>query len=273
MVRSFAFLMIAAGSVGSAPALAQDGDYNGLYVGGSIGYTVQANDRGSSVLFDTNRNGSFGDTVNNSLGQNAFAPGFCGGRSAGANPNCRGDKDGKEYFGHVGADTQFGGIVVGVVGEFGKSEAEDAVTAFSSTPASYTLNREFRYNAGARGRVGFTPNNSTLFYATGGVAWAKIRNGFSTTNGVNAFTTNGNSDAWGYSFGGGVEQRVSRNLSFGVQYLNTTYRDDDFRVTAGPGTAGATNPFLLVNASGTDFRRSDTNFRTHSLRLTGSFRF
>lgn len=264
-------------AVTSAPLLAQDdvdaGDYNGIYVGGSFGYSAQPNDGGSRVLFDTNRDGSFGDTVRTVAGADAFAPGFCGGRAIDATGSCRGDRDGIEYYGMVGGDTQFGNIVVGVVGEFGRSEARDAVSAFSTTPASYTLERRAKYQAGVRGRVGYTPNNSTLFYATGGAAWARINNRFSTSNTVNAFTTNGNADTWGYSAGGGVEQRIGRNFSIGLLYLYTNLKADDYRVTAGPGTAGATNPFLLVNQAGTDFRRSDNNFRTHSMRITAAFRF
>jgi len=267
--------ILLASAIGLTPALAQEGDYNGFYVGGSFGFTAQPNDRNSSVMFDTNRDGTFGDTVNTAAGANAFSPGFCRGAAVGnsAAGGCRSDNDDLEYFGIVGADTQFGRIVVGVVGEFGKSKASDSVTAFSTTPASYTLTRSFKYNAGVRGRIGYTPNDSTLFYGTGGLAYAKIRNRFTTTNTANAFPDNGNSDAWGYSAGGGVEQRVTRNFSVGLQYLYTTYRDDEFRVTAAQGTAPATNPFVLVNSAGTDFRRSDTNFRTHSMRLTAAFRF
>lgn len=260
----------------ATPALAQDGDvgdYNGLYVGGSFGFTAQPNDAGSSIRFDTDRDGTFGDTVRTTTGANAFAPGFCGGRATSATGSCRGDRDGLEYFGHVGADTQIGRIVVGVVGEFGRSEARDAVSAFSSTPASYTMERRQRYSAGLRGRIGYTPNDTTLFYATGGAAWGKFRNRFSTSNAANAFTTTGGSEAWGYSAGGGVEQRIGRNFSIGLQYLYTTFRDDDFRVTAARGTAPATNPFVLVNSGGTDFARGDRNFRTHSMRLTAAFRF
>lgn len=274
-MTKFGISILLASAAGLTPALAQEGDYNGLYVGGSFGVTAQPNDRGSTVLFDTDRNGAFGDTVRTAAGANAFSTGFCNGSAIGnsAAGGCRSDDDGLEYYGHVGADTQFGQIVVGVVAEGGKSEARDDVTAFSTTPASYTLSRSFRYNLGARGRIGYTPNNATLFYATGGVAYAKIRNRFSTTNAANAFSTNGNSDAWGYSAGGGVEQRVTPNFSIGLQYLFTKYRDDEFRVTAARGAAPVTNPFILVNANGTDFRRSDTAFRTHSMRVQANFRF
>ncbi len=275
-MRILTVAMLTAGAAGLSPAVAQEGDYNGFYIGGSAGIGAQSNDgRNSSIEFDTNRDGVFGDTVRTGTGANAFSPGFCGGRAQGVLPvdGCTEDLDRPEYFGHIGADTQFGRIVVGVVGDFGKSESVDFVSAYSTTPARYSFSRRFKYNAGIRGRVGYTPNDSTLFYGTGGAAYAKIRNRFETSNGANSFTSNGNSDAWGYSVGGGVEQRIFRNFSVGLLYLNTTYEDDEARVLAGPGTAPATNPFLLVNGAGTDFRRSDDKFRMHSLRATASFRF
>ena len=40
----------------------------------------------------------------------------------------------------------------------------------------------------------------------------------------------------------------------------------------GRGTAMATDPFLL-NGGGTDFRRSDSDFDMHKIRLTATFRF
>lgn len=275
-MSKFVYPIVLVAMLGLSPAVAQEGDYNGFYVGGSFGIGAQPNDgRNSSIEFDTNRDGRFGDTVRTGTGANAFSPGFCGGRALGVTPaeGCTEDLDRPEYFGHVGADTQFGRFVVGVVGEFGRSESVDYVSAYSTTPARYSFSRRAKYNAAVRGRIGYTPNDSTLFYATGGASYAKIRNRFETSNGANSFTLNGNSDAWGYNAGGGVEQRILRNVSVGLLYLYTTYRDDETRVAVGRGTAPATNPFLLVNPEGTDFRRSDDKFRMHSIRATVSFRF
>lgn len=262
----------------ASPAFAQDegaDGFSGVYVGGSFGGTLQSNDRASSIQFDNDLDGDFGDTVRTSTGGNAFSPGFCGGRARGTAPTngCKGDKDGIEYYGHVGFDRQMGSFVVGAVGEFGRSEAEDSISAFSTTPARYTMTRKFKYNAGLRLRAGYTPNNSTLFYATGGGAWARVKNSFTTSNGVNAFGDSGNANAWGWSAGGGVEQKLGNHFSVGLQYLYTSLKDDDYVVRAGPGNAPATNPFLLVNPQGTDFARSDDKFNTHSVRATASFRF
>jgi outer membrane immunogenic protein len=263
--------------LGAAPAMAQDADdkgFSGFYIGGSVGAAVQPNDGAkSSILFDRDLNGSFGDTVTTSTGANAFSSGFCGGAATSSSPvNCTKDKDGIEYMGRVGFDIQRGPIVFGIVGEGGRSEIRDSVSAFSTTPASYTMTRDLRYNAGLRARIGYTPNNSTLFYATGGGAYGKVRNTFSTSNTANSFTVSGNSDAWGYAGGGGVEQKIGKNFSIGLEYLYTDLNDNKGRVRVGAGTAPATSPFLQGGA-GTDFQRSDNRFRWHAMRAVATFRF
>ena len=64
----------------ASPALAQDsGDWTGFYIGGHVGYAFQPNDDDETILFDTDLDGNFGDTVRTSAGANAFSPGFCGG--------------------------------------------------------------------------------------------------------------------------------------------------------------------------------------------------
>ena len=143
-------------------------------VGVAGGYDAQPNDGGSRILFDRNLDGRFGDTVSTATGADAFgAPvgGFCHGRAYGSNGptnptapgGCHKDEDGWAYYGRVGWDYQRGNIVIGAVGEFGKSEITDSVSAFSTTPASYTMTRSVDWEASIRGRLGYTPNNTTLF--------------------------------------------------------------------------------------------------------------
>jgi outer membrane immunogenic protein len=272
------FLMLASASLAfvATPAFAQseDEEWEGAYIGGSIGLAAQNNDRNENVVFDTNLDGSFGDTVRTTTGANAFSPGFCGGAANGRTPieGCRSDKDGLEYNIRAGYDTQMGHIVIGALVEGGKNEARDSVTAFSTTPANYTFTRELDYSLGARGRIGYAARGA-LFYATGGVTYGKIDNSFSTSNTANSFTTNGGTKSWGYTYGGGTEVKVAKNLSIGVEYLYTNYVDDDFRVNVGPGTAPITNPFRIVNANGTDMRRGDSDFDMHNIRFTAAFRF
>ena len=269
--------LLAAASLAAfaTPAFAQSEDeqWEGAYIGGTIGVPAQKNDGGESVLFDTDRDGQFNDTVRTTTGANAFSPGFCGGAANGRTPaeGCRSDKDGIEYNIRAGYDMQKGNIVYGVVLEGGTSDARDSVTAFSTTPAFYTFTREIDYTLGARLRVGYAARGA-LFYATGGGAYAKIKNDFTTSNTANSFANNGNTTSLGYAAGGGAEVKVTKKISLGLEYLYTNYSEDKYRVNVGPGTAPATNPFLLVSG-GTDFRRSDRDFDMHNIRVTAAYRF
>lgn len=260
----------------STPVFAQDeaASWSGFYVGGQIGYGFQPGDNDETILFDTNRDGSFGDTVNTAAGVNAFSPGFCGGRTVITSPaaGCTDDKDGVDWKIHAGYDMQFGQLVAGIVAEYGRATITDSVSAFSTTPARYTMTRRLKDNAGLRARVGYALGQ-TLLFGTGGLAWGKIHNSFTTSNTVNAFTTTGNDEVWGYKFGGGVEQLITPNFSIGAQYMYTSLKDDDYRVTAGPGTAGLTNPFRIVNPAGTDFARSHSRLNSHAVNVTASYRF
>lgn len=259
----------------ATPAAAQSDDapFNGLYVGATLGYDIQPNDVGESISFDRNLDGRFGDTITTVAGANAFSTGFCNGQARAATQaplGCRNDRDSVGYSGRIGYDRQYGHIVIGVVGEFGDSQIRDSVAAFSITPAQYTMNREINFTAGLRVRGGYAMDH-TLFYATGGGAYARVNNYFRTSNVVNGFTSNGDSNAYGFSAGGGVEQKVSKNISIGLEYLFTRLQDDDYRVRVSGGPA--TSPFTLGGAGGTDFRRSYEKFRYSSLRATVAYRF
>lgn len=278
--------MIAAAGVllAATPAFAQDmaepTGFNGIYVGAAGGYDVQSND-GGAILFDRDLDGSFDDTVLTGTGDNAFNPGFCGGRgttreaprNGGA---CANDDDGWAYYGRVGFDRQMGNFVVGAVGEFGKSEINDQVTGFSSTPANYVMYRSVAWEAGVRARAGYTPNGTTLFYGTAGPGYARINRDFTSSQNTNQFEQRGKRNQWGLQAGGGVEQRLGEHFSIGLEYMFHQYKDDDFRVRAVSATGAVTpftNPGNGGTADGTDFRRSDDKFRWHSLRATAAFRF
>jgi len=273
-----ALLAASAASVLTVPAFAQDNrdpsqDFDGPYISIGGGATLQGSDRGETLVFDTDRDGTYGDTVTTVGGTDAFSPGFCNGAAtSSANIGCRNDKDGPEFFGRLGYDKRMGNFVLGAVVEGGRGVARDSVTGFSTTPASYTMSREADYQANARLRAGYTPGGGALFYVTGGGAYARLDNKFTTTNTANSFADNGKSNAWGYTVGGGAELMLTNNIGLGLEYLYTDVKDNDYVVNVGPGTAPATNPFLL-NGGGTDIRRSDPHFRTHSVRGTLSYRF
>ncbi|MCW2338898.1 outer membrane immunogenic protein [Sphingobium sp. B2D3A] len=266
----------------AAPALAQDGagDWTGPYVGGSLGMAWQPNydrDTLETLTFDTNNDGNYGDTVSTAVPGNAFAPGFCRGRALGATPgSCAGDKDRRVAWGvHAGYDMQMGNFVVGAVIEGGRTMIGNSVSGFSTTPASYVLSRRIDWDANARLRAGLALGTGTLIYGTGGVAYAKIKNNFATSNTFNTFTeSNESADEWGWTAGGGIEQRVSQNFSIGVQYRYTRFNTDGYTVRAGQGTPPSlTNPFVITPAGFTDIQRTNDVFDHHTVRATASFRF
>lgn len=262
-------LGFAAGAVQAQQADAWSGVYVGAQAGGA--WTDQDSDR---IAFDTNLDGGFGDTVRTSGGADAFSPGFCRGAARTATPagGCDDDGDkGFEFGGRLGYDMQFGGFVVGVVGEVSRTDVEDAVSAFSTTPAFYTMERELDYLAAARVRAGYAFGR-TLAYATGGYAHGSVERRFSTSNGVNTFTERDDDDLNGWQLGAGLEHQLDENVSVGVEYLHTSLKDEDYRVRAS-GPAPANNPFILVNPAGTDFSRSSDDFKVHSVRVTTSYRF
>lgn len=272
LAASLVALAIAA--LSASPASAQSSGWSGPYVGGQIGGTFLVKDN-ATVQFDTNRDGTFGDTVNTAAGANAFSPGFCGGRANTTTPagGCDRSDSGIEGGVHAGYDAMLGGLVLGLVAEYDRHDIDDSVSAFSTTPARYTLTRLLRSSFGLRARAGAAVTPSTLLYVTGGVVRGSFRQSFSTSNTANAFAvTDRNTQGWGYRLGGGIEQKLGRSFSVGALYLYSSIEDDDGRISVTQGTAPATNPFILVNSGGTVFRRTD-RFESHALKLTASLRF
>lgn len=120
------------------------------------------------------------------------------------------DENGLDYGVHAGYDFDLGAIVAGGMVEYGMSDVEDSVTAFSTTPANYSFNRKMKGTFRLRLRAGLDAERF-MPYVTGGIVRAKIKNSFSTSNGVNAFALNQVSHTeTGYRLGGGVETMVAR---------------------------------------------------------------
>lgn len=256
---------------GASAVHAQAADWRGAYIGAQAGASNSADDSGT-ILFDTNLDGIAADTVRTAAGANAFSPGFCDGAARSATPgDCRDDDTGFELGVRAGYDWQFGNIVVGVLGEASHTTLNQSVSAFSTTPAFYTMERELNSLVAVRARAGVAFGQN-LVYATGGYAHGEIENKFFTSNAVNTFVSRGDDSASGYQLGGGFERQLTGDVSLGLEYIYTRLEADDARVRA-QGPAPATNPFILTNAAGTDFRRSEDDFNIHSVRVTAAYRF
>lgn len=275
-----ALAMSSSAMFAASPVMAQENEryFNGVYISGVFSGDIAQDNRADAILFDTDRDGAFDDSVVTATGANAFAPGFCAGNVAGASRanGCEDNNLNEGYAVRIGMDRHLGDgpLVAGILIEGSKPGIEEFTTAFSSTPASYTIGREVDYTVAARARVGIAPGEGRgLFYATGGVGYARVDNSFATTNGANSFTPSDSRD-WqlGWQAGGGAELMLTRNIGLGMEYLYSRYDNDDYTIAVGPGTAPATNPFLLASG-GTDMKLATENIDYHSFRASLNFRF
>lgn len=257
----------------STAAFAQD-EWSGAYVGVSVGAVHQPGDSNERLVFDRDLDGAFDDTVTTALGADAFLPGFCEGEATTTtNTACRADNEGADVGVRVGYDWQTGPWVFGLVGDITVVDAEDSVAGFSSTPASYTFTRKANIVSAARFRVGRTLG-SYLLYGMGGFAYADVEHRFIISNTTNAFNARNDDTLNGYQWGAGVERKLNDNVSLSLEYLFTTLDDKNYTVRATRGTAAPTNPFVLPpNATGTDIRRSESDFEFGSIRIGASYRF
>lgn len=130
---------------------------------------------------------------------------------------------------HVGVSTMLTPMfVLGLEGDI------DATT-FDQTRdyGGNSVNARIDWTGSARGRVGvafgqFAMINGIQAYATGGVAFARIR---AQTPG---FTDAANHT--GYTVGGGVEAAITQNISARVEYLYTEYSNELYALGPNVGT-------------------------------------
>jgi outer membrane immunogenic protein len=265
-------------AVGAAPAYAQSAaDWAGPYVGGHVGYGFGSDDGDETLLFDKDLDGAYDDPILTATDANAFSPGFCGGagKTAVAADGCEDDDDGFSGGVRAGYDWAVSdSVILGVVGEVDFTDVTDSATGFSTTPANYVFTRDLEHIAALRARAGFV-TGPMLIYATGGYAMGKVENSFSTTNAANSFTATTDDDkADGYQLGGGVEYGFGNGWSLVGEYIYTALDTEDYNIRVGPGTAPATNPFILApNTTGTDMIRSSDSFDVHSVRVGLNYRF
>jgi outer membrane immunogenic protein len=266
----------------SAAASAQS--WTGAYAGGALGVGFRERAGAERIGFDTNLDGAFTDTVRTAAGVDAFSPGFCGGLAVNAMAvaGCTDDDNGLDVSGRAGYDWQFGRLVAGGLVDVSRTDVTDYVTAFSTTPAFYAFTRRLDYSAGFRGRAGIA-SGRLLVYGTGGAAWARIGQRFTTSNAVNTFVAvnqQGDLDdegfvsegAWGYQAGGGAELRLAARLTLSGEYLFSSFDNREDSIVRSQGPAPATNAFILVNPSGTNFQRTD-RFEFQSVRVGLNVRF
>jgi outer membrane immunogenic protein len=144
--------------------------------------------------------------------------------------------------GTVGCNYQINQFVVGVEGDL--SWADVKGSAFLIGPAfntDFIHNMRESYFATARGRLGYAAWSDTLFYVTGGAAWAGVE--ISSQNIVTGLVGATNSaQLHGWTAGGGVEHAFTAHITAKVEYLYAEFsRHNFFEATNGCCTTEATN--------------------------------
>jgi len=266
--------LLSFGAIAAAATGVQAQTWTGAYVAASAG-GAEVNRRHQALTFDTNEDGTFGDTVKTFTGDDYFSPGFCPGTAIGTRPDAGCHREhGKSQAGlRAGYDWQAGHWLYGGVLDVTTFRLRDSVSAFSIAPDSYTLSRELKTLAALRARVGWTAGK-WLVYATTGLASADIHRAFTTTNAANAFTALHTKMSGGVQLGLGGEWMFAHNWTVGVEYLTTSLRDKGPTILAMPSAnTFASNPFLLVDPQGTAIRRSDDKFEFNTVSLTLTYRF
>lgn len=188
--------------------------------------------------------------------ETAFATGFSGEF-----------KDGGIGGAHLGYDMQRGNIVFGGIFDINATDFSDVQQGFSTTPATYSIERSMDYLSTLRGRVGFLPTENTLIYGTGGLAFGEVNFAYEQPgSGATTTTSGGQDNDFGHAVGAGVETRVTDNISLGLEYLYVNMGGNDFQanLTGGPFSAVETS----TNATG-----SDNDFDFNVVQAKVSYRF
>jgi len=207
------FKMAVLGSVFAIPALAADlpayapepvpvssaydwsGFYAGVHVGygwGENGYTASTNPPPPAFSYSTDHD----------------SDGFIGGAQ-------------------VGFNIQSGNWVFGLEGDFSGSGIDGDATVTPPGFAAISVASDVDWLATVRGRVGYA-FDTTLLYATGGLAVGKIEFSYET-----ATDTGSDDDTFlGFAVGAGVEHAFTDRLSGKIEYLYVDLGEETFAGTA-----------------------------------------
>lgn len=116
----------------------------------------------------------------------------------------------------VGYNYQMGNIVLGLEGDW----------SYAGTQSNYTDSYNYFFGSSkltslgtARVRLGYTPWDRTLLYATGGFAWGSLTNALGYDYPSPGYSQKSSSTASGWTIGGGLEQALTDHITVKVEAL------------------------------------------------------
>jgi outer membrane immunogenic protein len=129
------------------------------------------------------------------------------------------DVDGGLVGGTAGYNSQFARIFVfGMEGDMSWVDANGSANQIAPFKTTQTASTNELWLATARARIGVTPVDRWLVYATGGAALADVEASIANADGTIAFPGESHVRA-GWTAGGGVEAAIIGNWSAKVEYL------------------------------------------------------
>lgn len=251
-MRRINTIIAAACAVVATPVLADDeADWNGAYVGVQGGYTH------ARSATDVSLGGQW-STESASL-RNFVA----------TNAGARQRDDDVNIGAQIGYNYQSGDVVLGLEGEFtflngGKSETRGPLTAAPSLTYTFTNTVDPKHMFALKGRAGVSLGK-TLVYASGGWAWTRATLGLGIRSNGN-YLKSGAIDRTldGFIVGGGVEHKLSDNLSARLSYDYTKQGKEAYSTAYLPGSA-FTSPAYTESVQ--------QNLRLHLVRVGVNYRF
>jgi outer membrane immunogenic protein len=195
--------------------------WTGFYVGANVGVGFGDSDRDVSFVPDPRGNRPPSDP---SLGDDDV------GLTAGV---------------QAGFNYQMGMLVVGVEADINylNLDSSSEVTTLdvgAGTTEVIRTSQEINWFGTLRARLGVTPMDRLLIYATGGLAGADIDDEASVSfdDGVSVTSFDGSDSGtnWGWTIGGGLEYAITDNWTVKAEYLFVDLDDSDYDVTT-PGSA------------------------------------
>ena len=150
------------------------------------------------------------------------------------------DVDGGLVGGTIGYNAQFYRIFVyGLEGDMSWVDASGRANQIAPFNTSQTASTTEHWLGTARARIGVTPVDRWLVYATGGLAIADVEASIARANGTTAFPGESYVRA-GWTAGGGVEAAIVGNWSAKFEYLYVGLEDHGYFVPT-PNNPNVTN--------------------------------
>jgi opacity protein-like surface antigen len=222
-------LLLAAtiGSVIATPALADDGDWTGAYIGASVGYAAAKSDSTTAL------SGTW--TSESAALQGEVTSRFAAAQSI----------DDVNFGGQIGYNYQTGGAVLGVEVDIAALSGESVVnrtqasTAFPALSYTYTNRVDPKSMIALKARIGAAMGN-TLLYAEGGWAFVRADLGSDlTSNGGYSKSGRLSKTMDGFIVGGGVEHKLSSNVSARLSYNYADLGEESYVNAYNPGSTFA----------------------------------